>query len=39
MQNGKKGWWTSGTNAGMEDYAKMDTRYNKYHPVTTLSLQ
>ncbi|MBQ2654609.1 MAG: hypothetical protein IJF83_13735 [Methanobrevibacter sp.] len=38
MQNGKKGWWTSGTNAGMEDYAKMDTRYNRYTPVTTLIL-
>lgn len=38
MQNGKKGWWTGGTNAGMEDYAKTGTKYNKYHPVTTIRL-
>ena len=38
MQNGKKGWWTGGTNAGMEDYAKIGTKYNKYHPVTTIRL-
>lgn len=38
MQGGKKGWWTSGTNAGMADGAKTDHRYNKYHPVTKLKL-
>ena len=38
MQHGKIGWWTSGTNAGMDDNAKIDTRYNKNTPVTTLSL-
>ncbi|WP_296786495.1 hypothetical protein [uncultured Methanobrevibacter sp.] len=38
MQNGKKGWWTSGSNGGLSDWAKIDTRYNKYHPVTKLKL-
>lgn len=38
MQGGKKGWWTSGSNAGMADGAKTDSRYNKYHPVTKLKL-
>lgn len=38
MQNGKKGWWTCGTNAGMEDHAKTDAKHNKYHPVTKLKL-
>ena len=38
MQNGKKGWWTAGTNAGMADGAKTDARHNKYHPVTKLKL-
>lgn len=38
MQNGKKGWWTVGTNGGMEDWAKFDAKHNKYHPVTKLKL-
>lgn len=38
MQNGKKGWWTVGTNAGMEDNAKCDAKHNKYHPVKKLKL-
>ena len=38
MQNGKKGWWTSGSNDGLSDWAKIDTRYNKHHPVTKLKL-
>lgn len=38
MQCGKKGWWTSATNGGMEDYAKYDYKHNKYHPVTTVKL-
>ena len=38
MQNGKKGWWTSGSNGGMEDWAKTGVGYNKYHPVTTIKL-
>lgn len=38
MQGGKKGWWTSGSNAGMADGAKTDYKYNKYHPVTKLKL-
>ena len=38
MQHGKKGWWTSGTNGGMSDYAKMGTKYNRYHPITKLRL-
>ena len=38
MQGGKKGWWTSGSDAGLSDNAKRDTRYNRYHPVTSLTL-
>ena len=38
MQMGKKGWWTSGTNGGMEDWAKSDAKHNKHHPVTSLKL-
>ena len=39
MQFGKKGWWTSGSNGGMEDWAKTGAKHNKYHPVTTLKLR
>lgn len=38
MQMGKKGWWTTGTNGGMEDWAKVDYKHNKHHPVTKLKL-
>ena len=38
LQGGKKGWWTSATNGGMEDYAKYDYKHNKYHPITTVKL-
>ena len=38
MQNGKKGWWTVGTNGGMSDNAKFGTAHNKYHPVTKIKL-
>ena len=38
MQNGKKGWWTVGSNGGMSDWAKFDSGYNKYHPITKLKL-
>ena len=39
MQNGKKGWWTVGTNGGMSDWAKFGTAHNKYHPVTKIKLR
>lgn len=38
MQQGKKGWWTVGTNGGMSDWAKFDSKHNKYRPITTLKL-
>lgn len=38
MQNGKKGWWTCGTNGGMSDYAKTAYKHNRYHPVTKITL-
>ena len=38
MQMGKKGWWTTATNGGMEDWAKVDYKHNKHHPVTKLKL-
>lgn len=38
MQMGKKGWWTSATNGGMEDFAKVGYKHNKYHPITTVRL-
>ena len=38
MQNGKKGWWTVGTNGGLDDNAKIDAKHNKNHPLTKLKL-
>ncbi|MBE6500212.1 MAG: hypothetical protein E7Z80_06695 [Methanobrevibacter thaueri] len=38
MQFGKKGWWTSATNGGMEDWAKYADKHNRYHPVTKVKL-
>lgn len=38
MQNGKKGWWTVGTNGGLSDYASVGSKHNKYHPVTKVTL-
>ena len=38
MQGGKKGWWTSASNAGLSDNAKTAAKHNKYHPVTKLKL-
>lgn len=38
MQMGKKGWWTSGSNGGMDDNAKWGYKHNKNHPVTTIKL-
>lgn len=39
MQHGKKGWWTSASDAGMSDNAKTDNKYNNDHPITKLKLQ
>ena len=39
MQMGKKGWWTSGTNKGLDDGAKVGSAHNKYHPVTKIKLK
>lgn len=38
MQQGKKGWWTVATNAGMSNHAKTGSSYNKHHPVTKVTL-
>ncbi|MBP3791233.1 MAG: hypothetical protein ILA26_04305 [Methanobrevibacter sp.] len=38
MQFGKKGWWTSATNGGMEDWAKTGAEHNRHHPVTKVKL-
>ena len=38
MQGGKKGWHTSATNAGMSDNAKTGHGYNKYRPITKVTL-
>lgn len=39
MQHGKKGWWTSASDAGMSDNARTDNKHNNDHPITTLKLQ
>lgn len=38
MQCGKKGWHTVATNAGMSDNAKIGSGYNKYRPITKVTL-
>ena len=38
MQGGKKGWWTSASNAGMADGAKTGWEHNENHPVTKIEL-
>lgn len=38
MQGGKKGWWTSATDAGKTDGARTDYKHNTNHPVTTVKL-
>ena len=38
MQCGKKGWHTVATNAGMSDNAKVGSGYNKYRPITKVTL-
>lgn len=38
MQGGKKGWWTSASDAGRADGAKTGSVHNYTHPVTTVVL-